>query len=188
MPPAPFPPPLRFLERWSRGNPQVVYVVSHSNLLGDLDGRPIEGLGDYLLSADAFSAIQADRPDYHRPATPAVLVTTGCATGAPDNALLEVLFAKGWLVGFIGSTETNGPLPFVAAVRSEVHMGDVLSRGMPLGPALRAVEWTYYADSLGPLSWIEQSAARDATEAMIATNLVSYVIYGDPSLRCGRAP
>ncbi len=145
---------LLFVERWSRGSPEVVYVISHSNWLGELDGRRVEGLGDYLLSTEAFAAIRDESAGIGRPASPAVLVTTGCSTGAPDNALLEVLFAKGWVVAFIGSTETNGPLPLVAAVRSEVHMGDVLSRGLPLGPALRAVEWTYYADALGPVSWI----------------------------------
>jgi hypothetical protein len=172
---------MQFISRWSRGHPQVAYTITHSGrMLGEFGGKPVHGQGHYLISAAAYEVIADRHAEYRPPTSPAIFVTTGCSTGSPDNGLIDILFANGWIAGFIGSTTVNGPLPFLPAIGAEINIAQCLGRGMPLGLAVRATEKTYYDQSYGPLACFMDEKTRN----MIASNIISYVIYGDPSLTC----
>jgi hypothetical protein len=106
------------------------------------------------------------------------LVTTGCYTGYPGNAAIVELFRRGWIAAFAGSTMNNGPSPLLPAVRAEVNIAYFLARGLPLGLAIQATKEAYDSESLRSVGhWFLPSTRRQKRK-----NLLSYVVYGDPSL------
>jgi len=183
-----------FIAQWLRSSPELVYLISHASAHGiithDAEHRPLRselyiGAGRMLL--DARSLFLWFRYDMHeqldlpaRPSAPALLVTTGCSTGTPTNPLLATLVREGWMAAFCGSTTTNGPLPPIAALRAERSMPRYLTHDLPLGLALHACVNAYLSDSRSdPLGWLLYPWASRVRRA----NVLSYVNYGDPSLR-----
>ena len=113
------------------------------------------------------------------PATPALLLTTGCTTGHPDNPLLGDLALGGWVASICTSTHQNGPMPLIAAIRAERCAPRYLSEGLSVGLAQQATLGAYLSDSvLDPLGWVLSPWSWNQR----AVNVLSYVVYGDPSL------
>jgi len=188
-----------FTACWAEEAPQLVYLISHaSGLTGRVrgkDGAPdgkvkIIGAGKKLL--EPFTFLQWSDSDVHEdlevpkaPATPALLLTTGCTTGHPDNPLLRNFILGGWTAVVWTSTHDNGPIPLIAAIRAERCVPRYLSAGLPVGMAHQATVNAYLTDSLrDPTGWILSPWSWNRR----AVNVLSYVVYGDPSLAIGERP
>ena len=182
-----------FTACWATEAPQLVYLISHASSLtarvpgeaGAPDGEvKLIGAGRKLLEpltflkyAEAEVHEQLETPK--APAIPALLVTTGCTTGHPDNPLLGGFARGGWVACIWTSTHLNSPLPLIAAIRAERCVPRYLSGGLTVGMAHQAALSAYLDDSLrDPLCWILSPWSWNQR----AVNVLSYVIYGDPSL------
>jgi len=166
-----------FLTRWAELSPRVVYAIAHASIFRG-------GVGKDLVDGDNMRALDLDPMASIGPASPAIFVSTGCLTGYPGNTAIVELFRRGWIAGFVGCTIENGPSPLIPAVRAEVNIAYFLARGLPLGLAVQATKEAYASESLrAPGHWFFPSTRR-----LKRSNLLSYVIYGDPSLAARPQP
>lgn len=184
---------LELVRRWAASAPELVYVLSHAS------GRPAaerEGerltwleqrsIGAGFLALDPFALVLFGLERIHTglsapssPEAPALLVTTGCQVGAPDNHLIGELFRGGWVAAVCCSTTDNGPLPPIPSIRAERNIARHLASGLPVGDSLYANIDAYLRESawdpvgLALLPW---------AKPMRGMNALSYLVYGDPSL------
>jgi hypothetical protein len=169
---------LTFLDRWQSDSPAIVYTLSHSgNECGEYHTKTITGQGRHLLSPLGLITIQ-DIQKPSAPQSPAVFVSSACGLGYPENGLIDLLFDKGWIAAMITSTQSTYSTPLLPAVNAEINIAECIASGLPIGLALRATQRAYYDEAfiLGDL------LMPDEQKQKIATNLVGYTIYGDPSL------
>ncbi|MBN2703487.1 MAG: hypothetical protein JXR23_04675, partial [Pontiellaceae bacterium] len=156
-----------FVRYWARHVPRVVYIGAHSCLFSADNNISI---GRYLVSSYAINALSENL----NPDRPAVLMTTGCSVGKPNNDLLKKLFSEKWICCFVGTSETIDPYPLWAGIGAEINIAKSMADGMSPGMALRATRDCYFDQSKRKLS--------SKKAWMIRRNLFSFVIYGDPSV------
>lgn len=185
---------LSFLSSWAQSAPNLVYLVAHSNrmiLPNPSDDRTgpefvsLFGVGEHLIDPEAF--LRFEHESVHAvvgappaPSSPALLMTTGCGTGSPRNVMLSELTRRGWVGGIWTSTHTNGPVPLFAAIRAERTAPRYIAAGLPIGLAHQATINAYLSDSArDPSGWLLGPASSRQREL----NVLSYTIYGDPSIR-----
>lgn len=182
-----------FLSCWAAEAPRLVYLISHASGLNvEVSGQEgttnekenLVGAGQKLIEPLAFlsygdAGILEQLGTPAAPATPALLLTTGCTTGHPDNPLLSDLTLNGWVASMCTSTHRSGPIPLLAALRAERCAPRYLSEGLSVGLAQQATLNAFLTDSMrDPTGWLLSPWSWNQR----AVNVLSYVVYGDPSL------
>jgi hypothetical protein len=178
-----------FLDRWTQTSPDLVYTIAHASVIGarSTEGEELNliGTGRSLLVPDAWMRYQAaakdDPQEYRRsPENPAVFVSTGCSMGEPGNKMLEMLFARKWMVAFIGATEDVGPAPLTPAINAEINGARFLTSGMPLGVMVHVVRQIYDAQSSSDIGLLIPGS-----RTYWRRNQLAFQVFGDPSLTLG---
>ncbi len=160
-----------FVERWVEREPALVYLLAHAN-------SGLHSMGRALLGTSVLAGWDARAGGARAPQRPALLLASGCAIGDPAEPLLRELFARGFVAACAASTAENGPLPLGPALDAERDVAAFLAQGAPLGSAAAWTKRVYDRAARRTLSWWLWPFARE----IWATNLASYVVYGDPAL------
>ncbi len=164
-----FPVEISFPRRWQNESPDLVYLISHGSFWGM----------DPYIDVNQLAAFDQHFGETVRPEHPAILVTTGCGAGNPNSLILKELFRRGWICGFLGSTENNGPWPLAPAISAEINLARFLGNGSSVSAAVQGLKECFWDHSRwSPTYWFLPFARRIAR-----TNILSYVYYGDPTLR-----
>ena len=174
---------------WVEQSPDLVYTVGHG-------GRVLSGWESTLQTvvstpsiavASLKSATQEESFTFKvgkelqpiSPANPAVLFATGCAVAAPGDPLLRELFTDRWIAAYLGATTTVGPYPILPATDAESNIARYLGGGLPLGLAGHATRAGYLNDArIDPTLYFVPGMIEG-----MRTNLASYILYGDPTLK-----
>lgn len=178
-----------FIHSWASESPDLVYLISHSRGLsaevgGTGEKLDFTGTGRRLL--DPLSFLYWNTGDtveklglQTHPDEPAILLTTGCRMGMPDNPLLGLLVRGGWTATICTGTHDNKPLPLFAALRAERTAPRYLAAGLSVGAAFHAAMNGYLRDSVtDPLAWILSPWTWEAR----TYNALGITVYGDPSI------
>jgi hypothetical protein len=97
-----------------------------------------------FLSPVRLDAIERRHGASTKPEYPSVLVTSGCQLGFADSLFVHDFFRRGWICGFLGATEQNGPWPLTPALSAEVNLARFVGRGIPFGASVQGLKECYY--------------------------------------------